>query len=158
MVFWGYVSELLLAGLLVIFLNAAGWLVPVEGFLEESASSWAAIFGVMLAGAMAARHAFFSVGSNEFGAWLEWKKLGGVFSAGLWSYASLFLVASAICVVLIRVKGTWLSSVGTFFAVLGMLGFFTFSHLVHKLFRLQSVFNLEHRRALEAESQKRKDS
>ena len=151
LVAYGYGIEFLLAGLVFALLWQCGWLTAVSKFVDDSAGSWATFFGVMLAGAMAARLVFFSLNSGDFSAWLEWKKLGGVISGAFLFNLLLFLVATATSVVLIYVKGTWLTHLGVLIGILGLINSATFPLLVYRLSRLQAVFNFEFKKAMEAE-------
>jgi len=154
-VIWGYAIELLLASLVFGLLWQKGWLKSVNKFVDESASSWATFFGVMLAGAMAARLVFFSLNSGDFSAWLEWKKLGGVFSGAFLFNLLLFLAVTSTSVVLIYVKGTWLTQLGVLIGLLGLINSATFPLLVYRLSRLQALFNFEFKRAAEAEKKEK---
>ena len=151
LVAYGYGIELVLAGLVFALLWQRGWLAAVCKFVDDSAGSWATVFGVMLAGAMAARLVFFSLNSGDFSAWLEWKKLGGVISGAFLFNLILFLMVTVTSVVLIYVKGTWLTNLGVFVGVLGLINSATFPVLVYRLSRLQAVFNFEFKKATEAE-------
>ncbi len=151
---YGYGIEFLLAGLMFAVLRQRDWLNRVTKFVDDSAGSWATFFGVMLAGAMAARLVFFSLNSGDFSAWLEWKKLGGIFSGAFLFNLLLFLGVTATSVVLIYVKGTWLTKFGVLIGLLGLINSATFPLLVYRLSRLQAVFNFEFKKAMEAEKQK----
>ena len=154
LVVYGYGVEFLLAGLVFVLLWHRGWLAAVSKFADDSAASWATFFGVMLAGAMAARLVFFSLNSGDFSAWLEWKKIGGVISGVFLFNLLLFLVVVATSVVLIYVKGTWLTNLGVMVGILGLINSATFPVLVYRLSRLQAVFNFELKKAMEAEKGK----
>jgi hypothetical protein len=151
---YGYGVELLIAGLGLIALLSNEWLGTVAKFIDNSAGSWTMLFGVMLAGAMAARLVFFSLNTGDFSAWLEWKKLGGVV-AGVFLYnLLLFLAVTVISVVLIYVKGTWLSYIGVLLIILGLINSITFSVFVFGLSRVQAFFNFEFKKETEAEKKK----
>lgn len=154
LVVYGYGMEFLLAGLVFGLLWQQGWLPDVSKFVDDSAGSWATFFGVMLAGAMAARLVFFSLNSGDFSAWLEWKKLGGVISGAFLFNLLLFLLVTATSIVLIYVKGTWLTKLGVLIGILGLINSVTFPLLVYRLTRLQAVFNFEFKKASEAEKKK----
>lgn len=151
MLIYAYGIEFLLAGLIYAALWQRDWLYSVTKFVDDSAASWATFFGVMLAGAMAARLVFFSLNSGDFSAWLEWKKVGGVFSGAFLFNLLLFLSATTISAVLIYVKGTWLTEFGVIAGILGLINSVTFALLVHRLGRLQAKFNYEFRKAMHVE-------
>ena len=153
LVLYGYGIEFLLAGLVFVLVWQGGWLDSVYKFADNSAGSWATFFGVMLAGAFAARLVFFGLNTGDFSSWLEWKKLGGVYAGAFLFNVLLFLVATSINVVLVYVKGTWFTVIGVFVSVLALINSVTFPLLVYRLTRLQAVFNFEFKRALEAEKQ-----
>ena len=141
LVVYGYAIEVFLAGLVFALLSQLGWLAAVSKFIDDSATSWATFFGVMLTGAMAARLVFFSLNSGDFSAWLEWKKLGGVISGAFLFNLLLFLVATVTSVVLIYVKGTWLTNSAVAIGILGLINSATFPVLVYRLSRLQATFD-----------------
>lgn len=151
LVIYGYAIEVVLAGLvsLVLWQNGSG--ASAVKFLESCAANWAAIFGVMLAGGMAARLVFFSLNSGDFSAWLEWKKVGGIVAGVFLSNLLTFLVLAVLSVVLIFVKGTWLSYFSIFGFSYGLINSVTFPIFVYRLGRLQAVFNLEYKKAIEIE-------
>lgn len=151
LVVYGYGIEFLLAGLSFALVWQRGWLAMVSKFVDDSAGSWATFFGVMLTGAMAARLVFFTLNSGDFSAWLEWKKLGGVISGVFVFNLLLFLMVTATSIVLIYVKGTWLTDLGVFVGILGLINSATFSMFVYRLSRLQAVFNFEFKKAKDAE-------
>lgn len=116
--------------------------------------SWATFFGLMLAGAMAARLVFFSLNTSDFSAWLEWKKLGGVISGAFLFNVLLFIIVTATNVVLVYVKNTGLTKMGIFVDILGLINSATFALLIYRLSRLQAVFNFEFRKEMEGEKNK----
>ena len=62
-----------------------------------------------------------------------------------------FLVLTIGSVILVYVKGTWLSYAAIFGFIYGMVNAVTFPIFVYRLGRLQAVFNLEYKKAIEAE-------
>ncbi len=155
LVVYGYSIEFMLVGLIFVILWQRGWVRSVSEFIDQSAAAWTTLFGLFCAGAMAARLVFFSLNSGDFGAWLEWKKLGSMISAVFLFNLLLFLLVTAVNIVLIYVKGTWLSKLGIFVGILGFVNSITFSFFVHRLSRLQAVFNLEFKKAIgDGKSQK----
>lgn len=151
LVIYGYGIEAVLAGLVSIFIWQNGFGGSVVKFIEASASSWAVIFGIMLTGGMAARLIFFSLNSGDFSTWLEWKKFGGIVAGVFLSNLLTFLVLTIVSVVLVYLKGSWLSYAAIFGFVYGMINAVTFPIFVYRLGRLQAVFNLEYKKAIEAE-------
>jgi len=154
LVVYGYGIELVLAVLSYATIWKLDWLKLATKFLDDSAGSWATFFGLVLAGAMAARLVFFSLNTSDFSAWLEWKKLGGIVSGAFLFNLLLFLGVTATCVTLTYLKGTWLTTIGVLIGILGLINCLTFPLFVHRLSRLQAVFNYEFKRAIEAEKGK----
>jgi len=150
---YGYIIEFVVAALVFVALWQLGWLASVRRFTDDSAVSWATVFGMMFAGAMAARLVFFNLNSGDFGAWLEWKGLNGLFSCGFLFNVLLFLILTVTNVVIVYVKGTWLTYFGVFMGVLGLINSVTFPFLIYQLSRLQAVFNLEFKKAVATEKQ-----
>lgn len=155
LVIYGYAIEAALSVLVSLVLWQNGLGAPAINFLESSAANWATIFGVMLAGGMAARLVFFSLNNGDFSAWLEWKKVGGIVAGVFLSNLLTFLVLAVLSVVLIFVKGTWLSYFSIFGFAYGLINSLTFPIFVYRLGRLQAVFNLEYKKATESEKNRK---
>lgn len=146
-----YLAEVLLAGLIYSILWQVGWLNKAGAFLESSAGSWAVVFGIMLTSALAARLIFFTLNNGDFGAWLEWKKVGGIYSGAFMFAVLLFLSVTITAILLIYVKNTWFTKFGIFIVTFGLINSVTFSILIYRLTRLQSLFNFELKKVTEAE-------
>ncbi len=155
LVLYGYGIEAILAGLSSFVIWQNGFGESVVKFIEASASSCAVIFGIMLTGGMAARLSFFSLNSGDFSAWLEWKKFGGIVAGVFLSNLLTFLVLTIASVVLVYVKGSWLSYAAIFGFLYGIINAVTFPIFVYRLGRLQAVFNLEYKRAIEGEKRQK---
>jgi hypothetical protein len=143
---YAYLIEVFLAGLVYLLIWQQEWLSPVTIFLDGSASSWATLSTVLLTSALGARLVFFSLNSGDFAAWLEWKKVGGIYSGAVLYAGLLFLMMTVTMFVLIYVKGTWLTEWGVFIGILGLINAITFAFLVHRLTRLQAKFNFEYKK------------
>ena len=151
LVVYGYGIEILLSGLVYLLLWIQGWFVSASQFLEQSAGYFLTFFGILLAGAMAARLVFFTLNSGDFSSWLEWKKVGGIISGAFLFNVLLFTAATISSLILVSCKGTWFTSVTLFVAILGIVNSLTFPLFVYSINRLQAKFNFEFKKATEAE-------
>lgn len=148
-----YTLEALLAVGVVFLLWWWDLLLKCVASVEQTAGPWATFFGVMLAGAMAARLVLFNLNSGDFSSWLEWKKVGGIYSAVFLFNLLLFLLVTVLNVFLISIKGTWLSFGAVFGIIFGLINSLSFPVFVYHLCRLQAKFNFEFKREIEREKQ-----
>lgn len=151
LVYYGYLIETVLALLLIILLWQLGLLDESAVFAKATAAAWTTFFGVMLAGALAARLLFFTVNGTDFGAWIELKGVGGVYSGALLFYLLIFATAMAGSISLVFFAVVWLSYLALFVGIFALVCVVTFGMLIYKFSRLQAIFNLEHKHFMEVE-------
>jgi hypothetical protein len=143
LVFYGYGIEFVLAGVLSLLTWLLGLLPKALELIEVSALPAAAFFGVLLAAAFAAWLILFGFNAGEFGAWLEWKRLNGIFSGAFLFNALLFLIASIVAIFVSFRKDTWVTNAALYLFILGVINAVTLSLLIYRLSRLQGLFNFE---------------
>lgn len=141
MVVYGYAIELFLTLMVEALIWLQDWADSAARFVDESAGFWMTLFLAVFAGAMAARLVFFSLNTGDFSAWLEWKGIGGVVAGVFVFNLILFFIVAFLFILLSYLKGTWLSHLGVFALILGLINCVTFPMFVYRLSRLQALFN-----------------
>ena len=150
---YGYLIEFVLAALIYALVWKSGYIAQAINFVLESSAAWSTFFGVLLASAVAAWLVLFQFNADDFGAWLEWKGANSIYSFAFLFNVLLFALTTVLTLLLTFLKGPQLIvQVALYFIILGLINTFTLAKIVYQLTRLQAVFRLEFKKAVNTPS------
>ena len=138
---WGYLVEVLLAGLaqtLAILFCGGG---KVAAFVVDTAGAWAAFTGVLLAAALAIWIVLFQVATTAFGEWLMWRGAMKVYSRAFAYAAIVYAVGTVLLIICMSIKSSEILAHLSFFALLlGVVNLMTMVKTTKELLDLQTEY------------------
>jgi hypothetical protein len=144
---WGYLIELVLAGLFYVMIWWLWGFAAIQTFLDKTATEWATLTGALFTASLAIWLTFVNIRATDFGDYLDSKRAVAVYSAAFITAMVVYL-AGTIC--LIAVKGSSNIAVGRIGLGLMLYGGINLVTLVRNatgLVRLYGIFRRELRKA-----------
>lgn len=138
---WCYAIEFTLAAAVYVLILTVGLEGKCLLLLSKSSNHLVGLFGLMLGVAFGGWAMFATFNSGEFGAWLQWKKMTGIFSGAFFVHAMVFALAAVCVAIEPLVVNLWFSRLSLILTMIGTVNVLTLSILFLQLVLLQALFN-----------------
>ena len=141
LVAWGYISEIILAVLLMILVSQIWDIQTISSFIEKTASDFATLFcAVCSAAIFAFLWTLYSKADTDFYHWLDDKGALSVYMRAF-NYALIIELLATILLILGRAyPSTPINLIGGFFLIMATINLLTFLKNVTSLVKLQTLY------------------
>lgn len=142
LVYWGYLSEIVLATLCLVIVFTIFESLEIVSFIRNSAVDFAAYFsGIMLAGSIAFYCVFYSKSDTPFSSWLYEKGAYRIYEKMFIFAICLYSILTLALVVTKNSDNNPVAFIALWLLILGLLNLYTFLKNIIDLHGLNMEFN-----------------